>query len=163
MSEPATVYSLPPRRLPEPAGLIGPATTFPTPFYRPILGYRATCGFPSPAEDFLGDELDLTERCFRNPVATYFVEADTGTSMVDFGIYPGDTLVVDRSIDAKHGDIVMVLWDGRYMVKQLSIRGRRVELLSGNENNPPIIIPPESELLVRGVVTWSFRRQFRRA
>ena len=105
---------------------------------------------------------DLNERCIRNPVATYFVEADTGASMVDFGIYPGDTLVVDRSIDARHGDVVMALWDGGYMVKQLRIHGRRVELHSGNPDNPPIVVPPETELLIWGVVTWSFRKQFRR-
>jgi len=162
MSEPAVIYSLLSSRLPDPTGLLGPATASPTPFSRPVLGFRATCGFPSPAEDFIGDELDLNERCVRNPVATYFVEADTGTSMIDYGIYPGDTLVVDRSIDARHGDIVMVLWEGGYMVKQISIRGRRVELMSGNPDNPPILVPPESDLLVWGVVTWSFRKQFRR-
>lgn len=129
---------------------------------RPVLGFRATCGFPSPAEDFLGDELDLNERCIRNPVATYFVEVDSGTSMVDFGIFPGDTLVVDRSITARHGDIAMVLWDGGYMIKKLWMRGTRVELRSGNPENPPILVPPESELLVWGVVMWSFRKQFRR-
>lgn len=161
MSEPAAVYRLP-NRLPDPSGLLGPASLEPRPFSRPVLGTRATCGFPSPAEDFLGDELDLNLRCIRNPVATYFVEADTGTSMVDFGIYPGDTLVVDRSIEARHGDIVMVLWEGGYMVKQLRIRSQRVELHSGNPENPPIVVPPETELLVWGVVTWSFRRQFRR-
>jgi DNA polymerase V len=162
MSELTPIYRLPLRRLPDPAGLIGPATTDPLPRSRPLLGMRATCGFPSPAEDFMGEDLDLNERCIRNQTATYFIEADTGTSMVDYGIYPGDTLVVDRSIDAKHGDIVMLLWEGGYMVKQLSIRGLRVELVSGNLDNPPIIVPPESELLIWGVVTWSFRKQFRR-
>jgi DNA polymerase V len=162
MSEAPAIYALPSRRLPDPAGLIGPAHPSPTPRSRPVLGFRATCGYPSPAEDFLGDDLDLNERCIRNPVATYFVEADTGTSMVDYGIYPGDTLVVDRSINAKHGDIVMVLWDGGYMVKKLAIRGLRVQLLSGNADHPPILVPPEDELTVWGVVTWSFRKQFRR-
>jgi DNA polymerase V len=156
------IHFFPPRALPEPHGLLGPAVRYPVPFARPTLGFRASCGFPSPAEDFLGDELDLNERCVRNPVATYFVEADAGTSMVDFGIYPGDTLVIDRSIDAKNGDIVMVLWDGGYMIKQLRIRGRQLELVSGNAANAPIVVPPEVELQIWGVVTWSFRKQFRR-
>jgi DNA polymerase V len=110
----------------------------------------------------MGEDLDLNQRCISNPVATYFVEADSGTSMIDFNIHPGDTLVVDRSIDARHGDIVMVLWDGGYMVKQLSIRRRRVELISGNPDNPPILVPPEADLLIWGVVTWSFCKHFRR-
>jgi DNA polymerase V len=110
----------------------------------------------------MGEDLDLNQRCIRNPVATYFVEADTGTSMVDFGIYPHDTLVIDRSINARHGDIVMVLWEGGYMVKKLSIRGSRVELVSGHPAHPPILVPAESDLVIWGVVTWSFRKQFRR-
>lgn len=149
-------------RLADPPGLIGLAASDPPARVLPLLGYRVTCGFPSPAEDFMGEDLDLNERCIRNPVATYFVEADTGTSMVDFGIHPGDTLVVDRSIDARHGDVVMVLWDGGYMVKKLSIRGRRVELISGNPDHPPILVPSESDFMIWGVVTWSFRKQFRR-
>lgn len=147
---------------PIPTGLIGPARIDPPSRFRPLLGQRVTCGFPSPAEDHMADDLDLNERCIRNPVATYFVEADTGTSMVDFNIHPGDTLVVDRSIDARHGDIVMVLWDGGYMVKKLSIRGKRVELVSGNPEHPPILVPPEADLTIWGVITWSFCKQFRR-
>lgn len=161
MSELAPVYKLP-RRLPDPAGLIGPASRHPPAFSRPVLGFRATCGFPSPAEDFLGEDLDLNERCIRNAVATYFVEADSGTSMIEFGIFPGDTLVVDRSLEAKSGDLVMVLWDGGYMIKQLQFRGSQVWLVSGNPEHPPIHVPPEAELEVWGVITWSFRKQFRR-
>jgi len=82
--------------------------------------------------------------------------------MVDFGIFPGDSLIIDRSITAKHGDVVMVVWDGGYTIKKLAIRKNRFELISGNQDNPPILVPIEVELDVFGVVTWSFRRQFRR-
>ncbi|MGH8463088.1 MAG: LexA family protein [Pseudomonas sp.] len=150
--------------LPDPPGLVGPAHPAPPPFARPLLPSRVTCGFPSPTEDYYGqsDELDLNERCVRNRVATFFVEADTGTSMVDFGIGPGDTLVVDRSITPRSGDIVMVLWDGGYMVKQLSIRGSRMQLLSGSPDHETINVPPDIGLDVWGVVTWSFRKHHRR-
>lgn len=97
-----------------PPGFLGAAPHHRPAMYLPLLPVRATCGFPSPAEDFYGsqDVLDIHQRVVRNPVATFFVEADTGTSMVEFGIFPGDTLVVDRSLHAKHGDIVMVNWEG---------------------------------------------------
>lgn len=144
--------------LPDPAGLLGPAPGYPASHSQPLLGQRATCGFPSPAEDHMAEELDLHERCIRNPVATYFVEADTGTSMVGFGIHPGDTLIVDRSIHPRSGDIVMVLWDGGYMVKQLEIRSGKVRLLSGSEEHQPILVNSEEELLVWGVVTWSLHK-----
>ena len=106
--------------------------------------------------------LDINQRVVRNPVATFYVEADTGTSMVDFGIFPGDTLVVDRSITARPGDIVMVNWEGGFTVKQLRLRAGRYELHAGNPANAPIIVPEDVELDVWGVVTWSFRKQFRR-
>ena len=151
----------PQAQLPPPHGLLGRLAPKGV-LSRPVLGYRVTCGFPSPAEDFMGEELDLNERCIRNPVATYFVEVDSSTSMIDFGIFPGDTLVVDRSVNARHGDIAMVLWDGGYMIKKLWMRGTRLELRSGNPENPPILVPPESDFSVWGVVMWSFRKQFRR-
>ncbi|WP_334180294.1 translesion error-prone DNA polymerase V autoproteolytic subunit [Pseudoxanthomonas sp.] len=151
---------------PLPPHYLGAAPLHPPVLDLPLLPVRATCGFPSPAEDFYGsqDVLDINQRVVRNPVATFYVEADTGTSMVEFGIFPGDTLVVDRSIQAKHGDIVMVNWEGGFTVKQLRLRAGRYELHSGNSTYapPPILVPEDTELDVWGVVTWSFRRQFRR-
>lgn len=147
-----------------PLGYLGAHDLLALPMPLPLLPVRATCGFPSPAEDFYGaqDVLDINQRVVRNPVATFYVEADTGTSMVDFGIFPGDTLVVDRSITARPGDIVMVNWDGGFTVKQLRLRAGRYELHSGNPANAPIIVPEDMELDVWGVVTWSFRKQLRR-
>ena len=124
---------------------------------RPLLHHRATCGFPSPAEDHMGADLDLNEHLIRNPLATFFVQAE-GRSMEGLGIFPGDILVVDRSIEPKHGHIVMCLLDGGYTIKRLATRGRRIELHSGNPDHPPIILSPEHELQVWGVVLWSITR-----
>lgn len=161
MSEAPALYRLPPL---QPPGVLGPASILPLRLRLPVMPFRATCGFPSPAEDFYGqgDELDLNERCIAHPAATFFVEADTGTSMTDFGIFPGDTLVVDRSLTAKHGDIVMVLWEGGFMVKQWWLHRGGLQLRSGNEDHAPIEVGTEDPVEVWGVVTWSFRRQFRR-
>lgn len=147
-----------------PPGYLGAANLHAMPLPLLLLPVRATCGFPSPAEDFYGsqDVLDINQRVVRNPVATFYVEADTGTSMVEFGIFPGDTLVVDRSLTAGHGDIVMVCWEGGFTVKQLRLRAGRYELHSGNPANAPIVVPDDVELDVWGVVTWSFRKQLRR-
>lgn len=147
-----------------PTGFLGAADLRALPMPLPLLPVRATCGFPSPAEDFYGanDVLDLNQRCIDNPVATFFVEADTGTSMVDFGIFPGDTLVVDRSKTARPGDIVLVNWEGGFTVKLLRLRAGCYELHSGNRETTPIRVAEDAELDVWGVVTWSFRRQFRR-
>ena len=147
-----------------PPGYLGAANLHAMPLPLLLLPVRATCGFPSPAEDFYGsqDVLDINQRVVRNPVATFYVEADTGTSMVEFGIFPGDTLVVDRSLTPRHGDVVMVLWDGGYTVKQWWPTAQGLELRSGSPQHAPIRVGPEEEVEVWGVVTWSFRKQFRR-
>lgn len=77
---------------PWPAGVVAVADPQPRSLPLPLFPIRASCGFPSPAEDFYGahDTLDISQRLVANPVATFYVEADTGTSMVEFGIFPGE-------------------------------------------------------------------------
>lgn len=109
----------------------------------------------------MAEGLDLNVRCIRNPIATYFVEADTGDSMLEANIEPGSTLVVDRSIKPQPGDIVMALWDGGYTVKRLRFIDGHYELHSANPAYRPIVVPPDVELEIWGVVTWVFHRVHR--
>lgn len=146
--------------LQDPPGLLGPCNLAPVPMPLPMLSHRATCGFPSPAEDHMGEDLDLNGLCISNPPATFFVQAESN-SMEGFGIHQGDILVVDRSITAKHGDIAMVLWDGGYMIKKLAISSSAVRLISGSPDHPPILVPPDTELVVWGVVRWSLTKHHR--
>lgn len=110
----------------------------------------------------MGEDLDLNGLCIRNPPATFFVQAESSSMEGEgVGIHQGDILVIDRSITAKHGDIAMVLWDGGYMIKKLAISGSTVRLISASPDHPPILVPPETELVVWGVVTWSLTRHRR--
>lgn len=127
----------------------------------PLLHAHVQCGFPSPAEDFQSGPLRLEDHVVRNPTATFYCTAD-GNSMEGFDIHAGDTLVVDRSIDAKHGDICVLLWDGGLLVKKLDTRHGRIRLMSGHPDHPPIELGDGEELQVWGVVTWSFRKHFKR-
>ncbi|WP_268961152.1 LexA family protein [Pseudoxanthomonas winnipegensis] len=122
---------------------------------------RVACGFPSPAEDFQSGPMSLTDLVVRNPTATFYATAE-GESMEGFDIHDGDTLVLDRSIDAQDGDICLVVWDGGLLVKQLYARQGTVRLLSGHPDHPPIELGDGEELHVWGVVTWSFRKHFKR-
>jgi len=145
----------PHRHLPDPPGLIGPVETF-TARSLPMLAMRVACGFPSPAEDFFreDDRLDLNEKLIANPAATFLVQADSGGSMVDYGIHDGDLLIVDRSINARPGHTVVVLWEGGFTVKKLYMRGGQI-VLASSAGYKPIIVPEDIELDVWGVVRSS--------
>ena len=140
----------------DPPGLLGAAALAPLAQVRPMLAMRAACGFPSPAEGFFteDDRLDLNELLIANPPATFFARADCGQSMVDFGIQSGDILVIDRSLTPRHGQIVLVLWEGGFTVKQLHARSNRVEL-HASRGIAPIKVGEGIELDVWGVVRWT--------
>ena len=74
--------------------------------------------------------------------------------MVDAGIFPGDILVVDRSLAAQHGDIIIAEFNGELTVKKLELTPV-IRLVPMNNQHAPIDVPEESELEIFGVVTTS--------
>jgi DNA polymerase V len=124
------------------------------PLSLPLFSHSVRAGFPSPADDYLELPLDLNEHVIQHPAATYYVRAQ-GDSMVRLGIHNGDLLVVDRALEAVHGDVVIAALDGELTCKVLDLRLRR--LLSGNEQFPPIPVGEDAELVIEGVVTHSLR------
>ena len=117
----------------------------------PLFSDAVTAGFPSPATDYCERRLDLNELCVQNPAATYFVRAQ-GDSMIDAGIFPGDVLVIDRSLNASHGDIVIVSVNGELTVKLLETRPT-MRLVPMNSQYDPIVVPEDAGLEVFGVAT----------
>lgn len=114
-------------------------------------------GFPSPAEQYIEKALDLNELLITHPAATYFVRA-AGESMTGAGIYPGDILVTDRSLDAASGDIVIASVDGEFTVKYLKFDGKSVWLEPANPAYSPIYFSGDQELRLFGVVTAVVRK-----
>ena len=84
----------------------------------PFLKFTAHAGFPSPADDYMEGKLDLNKHLIKHPTATFFVRA-AGESMIKVGIHHGDILIVDRSLEAKHGKIIIAAVDGELTVKRL--------------------------------------------
>lgn len=115
--------------------------------------------FPSPAQDYEMEELDLNKYLITNPPAT-FIFTVSGDSMSGIGIYDGTKLVVDRSVTAKSSHIVVAVVDGELMVKRLYRRGSVVKLLSENPAYPPIVFSEGQELTVWGVVTYVISKAF---
>lgn len=118
----------------------------------PMAGNRVRAGFPSPADDYIEERLDLNQHLIAHPSATFFVRV-SGESMIDAGIQDGDILVVDRSLDARHEDIVIATLDGEFTVKRLVYRGDKPWLVPSNPAYPDIRLTEEMETVIWGVVT----------
>tara|TARA_B100000242_G_scaffold31635_1_gene18953 strand:+ start:3453 stop:3968 length:516 start_codon:yes stop_codon:yes gene_type:complete len=118
----------------------------------PLYGNLVPAGFPSPADDYLEGALDLNAHLVREPSATFFVRAQ-GESMIGSGIHDGDLLVVDRSMQASDGKVVIVSVNGELTVKRLSRRKGKSWLLPDNPDYPPILMNEEDEHHFWGVVT----------
>ncbi|MFH0911237.1 MAG: translesion error-prone DNA polymerase V autoproteolytic subunit [Planctomycetota bacterium] len=117
----------------------------------PLYQSRVSAGFPSPADDYLEGRLDLNDHLVKNPAATFFVRV-SGESMTGAGIFPDDILVVDRSLEARHGSVVIAVVNGELAVKRLSSQNGRIELRAENPAFGPIPIGEATELEIWGVV-----------
>ncbi|EKF75054.1 DNA polymerase V subunit UmuD [Alcanivorax hongdengensis A-11-3] len=118
----------------------------------PLFSQPVAAGFPSPAQDHVEQRLDLNGLCIKHPQATYFVRAK-GDSMVEHGIVSGDILVVDRALEARHGDIIIASLQGDFTVKRLCLHPSPC-LQPGNPAYPPIAIEEDNPPDIFGVVTF---------
>ena len=118
----------------------------------PLYSSSVRAGFPSPADDYIERKLDLNTHLVQHPAATFFVHA-SGDSMQNASIRSGDMLIVDRSLEATHGKIVIAAVNGELTVKRLSRQHGQVKLLAENPAYDPIDITDEHDLVIWGVVT----------
>ncbi|WP_227061650.1 LexA family protein [Acinetobacter baumannii] len=113
---------------------------------------KINAGFPSPAQDYIDKALDMNEHLIKNETATFIVKV-ASLSMLNAGIDIDDELIVDRSLDAKHGDIVVALVDNEFTVKRLMIDESGQWLKAENPDYKDIHLLDGQELLIWGVVT----------
>ena len=109
-------------------------------------GIRA--GFPSPAQDYMSDSIDLNQELIRHPATTFYARA-VGDSMKGCGIDDGDLLVIDKAIDPQEGDIVVAYIDGEFTLKQVKLEpdGSCLWLIHANDEYPPIKVTDETEFI----------------
>jgi DNA polymerase V len=109
-----------------------------------------SCGFPSPADEYLDGPLDLNDLLVKKPAATFFVRAK-GDSMIDEGIFEGDILIIDRSIQPRSGQVVLAVINGEFTLKRLIKNGSQIILQPENPKYTPIQITAEMDFQVWGV------------
>jgi len=117
----------------------------------PFIAALVPAGFPSPAEDYLENALDLGAYLVSNPKTTFFMRC-VGESMVGAGINDGDLLVIDRAVTARDKSIVVVRINEEFCVKRLRIIGGAYWLYPENPNFQPIQILEGDDVEVWGVV-----------
>lgn len=118
----------------------------------PLFASRVPAGFPSPADDYVDQRLDLHEHLIDHPAATFFVTV-SGDSMLGAGMHDGDLLIVDRSLEPVDGRIVIAAVNGELTVKRLSLKHGEAWLVPENPAYEPLRIAEELDCVIWGVVT----------
>ena len=138
--------------------MLHPVPLDPTALPVPLLGRLVPAGFPSPADDYLDGEIDLSRYLIERPAATFLMRI-VGESMRGAGILDGDLVVVDRSVEAQTGHVVVAVFDGDMTIKRLRrLTGGRAVLLAENPDFPEFVICEETPAEIWGVVVAVVRK-----
>jgi len=123
-------------------------------FRIPLLNDSVSAGFPSPADDYTEENIDLKDHLISNPFSTFFLRVK-GDSMINAGIQDKDLIIVDKSLTAKPGDIIIAMIDGEFTIKRLSIRNNELYLKAENHIYPNFKFKNHIDIQIWGVVVYS--------
>ena len=123
-------------------------------FRIPLLNDSVSAGFPSPADDYTEENIDLNEHLISNPFSTFFLRVK-GDSMINAGIKDKDLIIVDKSLIAKPGNIIIAMIDGEFTIKRLSIKNDELYLKAENNNYPDFRFKNHIDVQIWGVVIYS--------
>ena len=123
----------------------------------PLLGRLVPAGFPSPADDYLEGEIDLNRLLIERPAACYLMRV-SGPSMSGAGVMDGDLVVVDRSLEAVSGHVVVAVLHGEMTIKRLRVTNGRAVLKAEHPGYPSIMICEENPAEIWGVVVGCVRK-----
>ena len=116
----------------------------------PFYIHKVGAGFPSPATDYIEDDVDLNTHLIKNAPATFIIRVQ-GKSMTNVGIYDGDLLIVDRSINPKNSSTVIANVNEELVVKTF-IKGKNNNYLASGPNK--IELRENPNVIIWGVVTY---------
>ena len=131
-----------------------------TPLSIPFADEGIQAGFPSPAQDYISESIDLNREIVRHPASTFFGRVN-GESMIEEGIEEGDILVIDRSLEPTDGDLAVCCLDGEFTLKRIRLVPGAVWLMPSNESFDPILVTPDHQFEVWGVVTYTIKNNRR--
>ena len=123
-------------------------------------------GFPSPATDYMTQAIDLNKELVRHPAATFYGRV-VGDSMIDAGVEEGDILVIDKSLEAREGDMAVCFVDGEFTLKHIRFetmtakdgsRLSQIRLVPANDRYPVIEVSEGSDFIMWGVVTYIIKK-----
>ena len=125
----------------------------------PFYLHKVGAGFPSPATDYIEDDIDLNSHLITNAPATFIIRVQ-GKSMTNVGIYDGDLLIVDKSLDPKNFSTVIANVNEELVVKTLIKSKETNYLTSGSKNTSDRInLTDNPEIIIWGVVTYVIHKQ----
>ena len=116
-----------------------------------------SAGHPSPLAEQAKELVDINGHLIRNKIATYIFRFK-GNAMIGAGIFDGDVLVVDRSLEPKNNDVVLATLNNEFLVKRLYLQAGLIKLISENPIYPPLVVKEKDDLAVWGVVTNSVHK-----
>jgi len=118
-------------------------------------GIRA--GFPSPAQDYLDLSIDLNNELIKHPSTTFYGRVK-GDSLIEADIHEGDILIIDKSLEAREGDLAVCCVDGEFTLKYIKIEQDVVWLIPANKDFQPIKVTAGNEFVIWGIVTYSIKK-----
>ena len=118
----------------------------------PLFLVPVSAGYPSPADDFQEETLNLHEHLVKHEAATFFVRVQ-GDSMIGAGIHTDDLLIVDRALEPTDNSVVIAVVNGELTLKRISKKDGKLSLVPDNGNYKPIPVTESTDFEVWGVVT----------
>ncbi len=137
--------------------LSSPIPVASSPIWLNLCSDSVPAGYPSPITEQAKELVDINSQLIRNEIATYIFRVK-GNAMIDAGIFDADVLIVDRSIEAKHDEIVLATFNNEFIVKRLYQRTGLIKLISENPIYPSLVIKERDDFAVWGVVTNSIHK-----
>ena len=122
-------------------------------------GIRA--GFPSPAQDYLSQAIDLNHELIKHPASTFYGRV-TGDSMKEEGIEEGDILVIDKSLEFQNDDLAVCYIDGEFTIKRVRIESNMAWLVPSNPDYPTIKVTADNNFIIWGIVTYTIKKNRRK-